>query len=262
VPRFTSISKGEYICPEFGGLPDTVRHMAGIGDSVVLIDTEVNLYRSSRKSWEAAVETAQYITDDLRLIKEAYRNAVMDYRRFRADFKKRLNGEGDFPGNRDCRSKEDMRQAGRNEIKIAVIGHSYNIYDRYINMDMLDKLENMGARTITVEMADEADINKWADSLRKPIFWNYGRKALGSSLSFIRDTGLDGIIYVMSFGCGIDSFVSDMTARRARLCGNIPFIIVTIDEHSGEAGLNTRLEAFIDMIRWNKENENYISSPG
>lgn len=46
VPRFTSISKGEYVCPEFGGLPDMVRHT--IKGLPKLIDTEVNLRKSKK----------------------------------------------------------------------------------------------------------------------------------------------------------------------------------------------------------------------
>ena len=30
----------------------------------------------------------------------------------------------------------------------------------------------------------------------------------------------------------------------------IPFMTLTVDEHTGEAGMLTRLEAFVDMIRW------------
>ncbi len=253
VPRFTSISRHEYICPEFGGLPDTVRHSLGIENSPVLIDVEVNMIKSERCSWKSASETAGYLTDDRKLARMAYKKAIGDYRLYR----KKVMGEvyeslpvKQYPNGKNIKN---VSPAGKEDLKIAVIGHSYNIYDRYINMDMLGKLEKMGARAVTVEMVDEADINMETEGLRKPMFWNYGRKALGSSMYFIRNAELDGIIYLMSFGCGIDSFVCDMVARRVRMESNTPFIVVTIDEHSGEAGLNTRLEAFIDMIRWKKQ---------
>jgi predicted nucleotide-binding protein (sugar kinase/HSP70/actin superfamily) len=31
-----------------------------------------------------------------------------------------------------------------------------------------------------------------------------------------------------------------------------PFLNLTLDEHTGEAGIVTRLEAFLDMVRWKK----------
>ncbi|MGC8843040.1 MAG: acyl-CoA dehydratase activase-related protein, partial [bacterium] len=38
----------------------------------------------------------------------------------------------------------------------------------------------------------------------------------------------------------------------ARRAGNFPVMVVTLDEHTGEAGLLTRLEAFVDMLRRRK----------
>ena len=73
---------------------------------------------------------------------------------------------------------------------------------------------------------------------------------------------IDGLICVTSFGCGIDSFVNDMIERRIRKEFKIPLIIMTIDEHSGEAGFNTRLEAFVDMLQWRRANENNVSTSG
>jgi predicted nucleotide-binding protein (sugar kinase/HSP70/actin superfamily) len=53
----------------------------------------------------------------------------------------------------------------------------------------------------------------------------------------------------MSFGCGIDAFMCDLAGRRIKQLSGLPFIVLTLDEHSGQAGMDTRLEAFIDMIR-------------
>jgi predicted nucleotide-binding protein (sugar kinase/HSP70/actin superfamily) len=39
----------------------------------------------------------------------------------------------------------------------------------------------------------------------------------------------------------------------ARQRGKVPFLSITIDEHTGEAGLITRLEAFVDMLRFRRE---------
>ena len=43
---------------------------------------------------------------------------------------------------------------------------------------------------------------------------------------------------------------------------DMPLTFITVDEHTGEAGFITRLEAFIDMIEWREKDENYISTHG
>jgi predicted nucleotide-binding protein (sugar kinase/HSP70/actin superfamily) len=254
-PRFTSISRNEYVCPEFGGLPDMVRH--SLKDIPTLIDTEVNLRKSGRNSWRAAYETGCYFTRDKLKIKRAFRLALKDYR----DFRNRVRG-GRLPFNETDYSGVNGAASSDKQLKIAVIGHAYNLYDKYINMNMLEKLRKSDAVVITVDMLEEADINRYAVTLNKPIFWNFGRKALGGILSLIDGKNVDGIIYVMSFGCGIDSFICDLAERWIRRQTDIPFIILTLDEHSGEAGLNTRLEAFIDMIGWRSSNGYNVSTPG
>lgn len=145
---------------------------------------------------------------------------------------------------------------------VAVIGHPYTVYDRYISMDLLGKLEKRGIGVKTIEMVCHGDINRTADELAKPMFWYYGRTAYGAAMHLARSGEVDGIICLTSFGCGIDSFVNDLIERKIKRESDIPFITMTIDEHSGEAGFNTRLEAFTDMLHWRRCNEDNIPTPG
>jgi predicted nucleotide-binding protein (sugar kinase/HSP70/actin superfamily) len=59
---------------------------------------------------------------------------------------------------------------------------------------------------------------------------------------------------MVAFGCGLDALVGDLVERRIRKKG-VPFCMITIDEHTGEAGVDTRLEAFIDMLEWRDTQE-------
>jgi predicted nucleotide-binding protein (sugar kinase/HSP70/actin superfamily) len=60
---------------------------------------------------------------------------------------------------------------------------------------------------------------------------------------------VDGIIGVIAFGCGPDSLMIDVVTRAAKRKFNKPLMNITIDEHTAEAGLVTRLEAFVDMLQ-------------
>ena len=48
------------------------------------------------------------------------------------------------------------------------------------------------------------------------MFWLFGRKAVGSALHILERDDIDGIIYMMSFGCGVDSFVNDLVEKKIR----------------------------------------------
>lgn len=255
VPRFTSVSKNEYICPKFGGLPDMVK--SNFVNLPQLIDTEVNMRKSRNNSMEAALEIGSFFSDDPIRINRAYRNAVQSYREYREQVKK-----GVLPTDILDKKISVLKKAQDKMLNIAVIGHGYNLYDSYINMDMLKKLRREDVNLLTVEMMDNDTINRHSAAIQKKMFWNFGRKAVGTALHLMEKEEVDGIVYLMAFGCGIDSFVCDYIERKIRRSSSIPFTVITIDEHSGEAGLNTRIEAFIDMIRWRNRNENNIPAHG
>ena len=142
-----------------------------------------------------------------------------------------------------------------------LVGHPYNLYDEYMNMNIINKLWSYGIRVITSEMVDAVKVDYYSAKIPKRMFWTYGKRIIGSSFCMINEKKMDGIIYVSSFGCGVDSILIDLVQRAARKEG-IPFTLLTIDEHTGEAGINTRIEAFIDMINRRNRNENYISTHG
>lgn len=251
-PRFTSISKGEYICPEFGGLPDMIRH--SLKGLPALIDTEVNMRKSEKGGLRAAIEIGAMLGAGRSAAIAAYKSAA-------AKMKLQMHAcvSQGFGRDNDNDSHYCRGNCPRG-LRVAVIGHPYNVYDRHVSMDLLSKLEKCGAEAITIEMVDEEDINRQAARLKKPMFWNYGRNAYGAAMHLAGSGMVDGFICVTSFGCGIDSFVNDLVERRIRNGYTIPFITMTIDEHSGEAGFNTRLEAFIDMLCWRRSHENNISA--
>ncbi len=255
IPRLTSISKDEYICPKFGGLPDMVRHT--LKDLPQIIDTEVNLRKSKSNALRSAMKIGRYLNKDRRAIKRAYKRALESYSGFKDEVKR-----GALPGDILDKKRSIYAVKPGEVLNIAVIGHPYNLYDNYMNMDLLKKLKAESVNIITVEMIDNDIINEKNNMLNKKIFWNFGRKAIGSVMHILDRSDIDGIIYVMSFGCGIDAFVCDLIERKVRRNGDLPFTVLTIDEHSGTAGIDTRLEAFIDMIRWRRSNENNLSTYG
>ena len=60
---------------------------------------------------------------------------------------------------------------------------------------------------------------------------------------------VDGIILVSAFPCGPDSMTNELLIRRIR---GIPILTLVLDTQSGMAGIETRLESFLDIIRFQK----------
>jgi predicted nucleotide-binding protein (sugar kinase/HSP70/actin superfamily) len=122
--------------------------------------------------------------------------------------------------------------------------------DDGLNLSLRDKLGALGLGLATPEDYAPAETESGAQRfLSKPLFWTLGRRLAGAAALMSGDPGIQGIVAVASFGCGPDSMVLELVERLTRrIRPDLPFMLLTLDEHTGEAGLRTRLEAFADLV--------------
>ena len=60
---------------------------------------------------------------------------------------------------------------------------------------------------------------------------------------------VDGIVLISAYPCGPDALVNDMLIRKIN---GIPVLQLTLDAQEGTAGVETRIESFIDIIQYQK----------
>ena len=137
------------------------------------------------------------------------------------------------------------------EKAMVIIGRPYNSADQGANLNIHKKLMDLGVKSLPMDMLPGIDQSEADDDL-DDMYWGYGHKILRVAKSIKDKNNLFGI-YVTSFGCGPDSFITHFFKRAI---GGKPFLQLEIDEHSADAGIVTRLEAFIDSIK-NSKNKQY-----
>jgi len=127
---------------------------------------------------------------------------------------------------------------------IAVIGHPYVIYES-VSQGMIERLRGCG-RVITAEMVDpRLALQAMAGVREGERMWPFEAILLGATLHLLQQQQIDKLILVGSFECGPESIIESYIEEEAERHG-IPLMLLALDEHSGEAGLVTRLEAFMD----------------
>lgn len=220
IPRIMQVRNREYICPKFCGLPEMIKN--SIPQIPRIIDKPIYVI-SKKRLYPWAKDIGRMITKDKRKIKNAFDMAFMEQEKYRLAF-------------------DDNSQ----QLTVAIVGHPYNVFDGYINMNLVEKLKKLGVGVVTEEVLDESIYDEEIKHLYKKPFWTFARNSYGFASRVCRENKVDGIIYISSFACGIDSVVIELIKDRI---GNFPFLTLKIDEHTGEAGLDTRLEAFVDMLR-------------
>ena len=132
-------------------------------------------------------------------------------------------------------------------LSVVVMAHGYNLYDERLSMRLLDKLEKMGVKAFTaLDITREQQLNS-INELGEIQYWANELDLTGTAAYYLLNNNVDGIIALSAFGCGPDSLMVDEIQYHAGE-RNMPMIHLTIDEHTGEAGFVTRLEAFVDML--------------
>jgi predicted nucleotide-binding protein (sugar kinase/HSP70/actin superfamily) len=129
---------------------------------------------------------------------------------------------------------------------IAIIGHPYLLYDEHINYRLIHRLKQAQNKVLTPEMLTSEELESATARLVGRAKWTCEEEVVGAGEHYLRN-GVDGIIGITAFGCGPDSLMMDIVQRQARTV-TTPFMGLTLDEHTAEAGIVTRLEAFLDML--------------
>lgn len=256
IPRMVSFHKNEYNCPKILGLPDLVRNLFKV-ESEAIIDEEINMRdRGIRGWWEGFLAIGRRFTRDDRKIARALSRAEQAHREYR----KKLQ-EGLLPENLiDHRPVLPQR-----EKRVVLLGHPYLLGDSYINMNIVRKIHDLGYSVITPDMVPERAIRKALAILPKASFWTISNEIVGTAFSFLKkeDPSVRGFVHLVSFECGPDSLVGEVVERYIkREQRAFPYLRLEIDEHTGEAGLVTRLEAFVDMMEWrNAHHASHLPTP-
>lgn len=149
--------------------------------------------------------------------------------------------------------EEDLRAKGRRFLAelpadrkaFVLVSRPYNGCDEAVNLQLPKKLADLGVPLIPMDMLDLDGVSVGDAALERQVYWTYGRKILRAAEIVKADPRLFAV-YLSNFGCGPDSFIQTFFADRMR---PKPCLQLELDEHSADAGLVTRLEAFLESLR-------------
>jgi predicted nucleotide-binding protein (sugar kinase/HSP70/actin superfamily) len=249
VPRLLNLTREKTVtyCPKFLGLTDMVH--ASIPDLPPLLDFRIDL----REKWKSKHREFERMGNMLRLhphiISRAFHKATKKLSSFRKQIVNSKDPEQALKLLLNCSVVPDL--PGQ-PITLAVVGYPYLLYDSFVSAGMIHKLHKMGIRVLTPEMVPQRTLARKAKDLPKDLFWTFSNQVVRSAIYYIDENKTDGIIHVTAFGCGPDSMVGKLIELEAKQ-RTVPYICISLDEHTGEAGVLTRLEAFVDMLKYRRD---------
>lgn len=140
------------------------------------------------------------------------------------------------------RGREFLASLPEDGRAIAMISRPYNGCDPGLNLDLPDKLRDLGVAAIPIDFMPLSDVDISRDWPN--MYWRSGQRILQAAELVRRDARLNAL-YITNYGCGPDSF---LTKYFKEVSGEKPYLQLEVDEHSADAGAITRCEAFLDSI--------------
>ncbi len=254
IPRLVSVEKNghdTFTCPKLIALPDIARHALDGIPRIVELVVDVQ----HRPLWSSVARFAAKFTWNPLAVRRAYLHALDVQDRYDGLLQRGFAPE-DAIEHLDSPSGSATASWGAEPENlsgpcIALLSHPYLIFDDWVNQDLRGTLRRMGARVLTPAMLEAGLIEREA-ARYESLSWTYERDLVGAGSYFLKHPEVDGIIFLISFACGPDSLVAEIVMREVRRKGDNPIMPLVIDEHSGTAGLHTRIEAFVDMVKRRK----------
>ncbi|MFH1639437.1 MAG: acyl-CoA dehydratase activase [Chloroflexota bacterium] len=144
------------------------------------------------------------------------------------------------------------------KLGVVILARSYMSQDGGANLGIADKLAELGVVPVPMDFLPLASVNP-GDYSDRP-YWSYEGKLIAAAAIAAKNPKLYALA-LTNFGCGPNSFILRIMED---IMGGKPLGQLEIDEHAAEAGIVTRLEAFVDTIRGYARNNGHhpVRPPG
>jgi len=228
VPRISNYGKAGTVCTKFAAIYDVVKNTFADKDFKIL-HYNIDL-KNSEKERHAFVKMGEFLGR-----KKAH--SLVAYFLAKQAQKAELTAA----------IKEQDRLLNKGKIKILLIAHSYTIYDKFLGEPVMNMLRGMDTIPIIGNIVNKKEAIASSVQLSDTLPWVFNKELLGS-IAIYRDS-IDGIILMSTFPCGPDSLVNEIIVRRIK---DKPILNLVMDGQEGTAGLETRLESFVDIIKFKR----------
>ncbi|MEA3428273.1 MAG: acyl-CoA dehydratase activase-related protein, partial [Thermodesulfobacteriota bacterium] len=134
-----------------------------------------------------------------------------------------------------------LEELEKNPDKTAVVifGRPYNGFVKEAHMGIPNKLASRGVLVMPFDFLTLDD-----EKMKRHMYWGMGQIILKAARVVKRHPQLFGT-YITNFSCGPDSF---MVGYFRSIMGQKPSLTLELDSHTADAGLETRVEAFLDIV--------------
>ena len=142
--------------------------------------------------------------------------------------------------------RQFLRTLRPEENALVIFGRPYNAFSKFGNMGIPHKFASRGYKVIP---HDFLPLEELGGSTIDQMFWASGQGIMQAAGYVRQEHNLFGV-FITNFSCGPDSFI---TGYFRDVMGQKPSLTLELDAHTSDTGIDTRIEAFLDVIKGYQE---------
>jgi len=221
--------ENSFLCPHIQSIPYTI-----------MANFDLDKYHSKFINVPVSLE----LTEDAlkHELKDLQKQFGWTRDKFEAAIEAGLRNQREFYDKIAEKGREFLETRDKSKPAICIISRPYNGCDAKLSLEIPKKLLGLGVDVMPMEALPLSE--KYGELADANMYWRFGQKILAAA-EIIRDIPNLYPVYITNFGCGPDSFITHFFQERL---GGKPYLQIEIDEHSADAGIVTRLEAFLDSL--------------
>lgn len=147
-------------------------------------------------------------------------------------------------------------------IKIAIVGEIYTVMEPFANLGLEQRLGDLGVEVIrTISFSNWVEdhifkkllgrshivqLKRWAHGYLHSFVGGHGLESVAHSIE-LSQQDIQGVIQILPMGC-MPEIIAQGILPKVSSDYNLPILSLVVDEHVGETGFQTRLEAFVDLL--------------
>lgn len=138
--------------------------------------------------------------------------------------------------------KKFLKEIENNSVEFGIVlfGRAYNSFAKEANLNIPHKFASKNIKIIPHDMLPVEGFNTYEN-----MYWYTGNQILRTARFVEKHPKLFGV-YITNYSCGPDSFIIPYFRN---IMGNKPSLTLELDSHSADVGIDTRIDAAIDIIR-------------
>lgn len=223
IPRIYSYGRKKRVCVKFNGIYDVVNN---IFPDIKILDYNID-------NLKFKYELFGFIKMGLKLNRNI----------FRIIYAYIIGKIKEYKYNKTLILKQDKVMRS-NKLKVLIVSHPYIVYDKYLSSNIINYLKDEDIDILYSDRMNRKKSIYYAEEESNTLYFLYSKENIGS-VFYYKDL-VDGIIFLSSFPCGVDSLVNELVIRKI---DNVPCINIILDDSTSTGGLYTRLESFVDIIK-------------